>query len=245
MDHHCAVFLVLCFLTIALGREINKTRNGQFVPLDIMPEGLGNEILLQNSGGRAGRIVLGSYAGINQFPYYGYTIIYRPKSTNFCGSTLISSEWLVTAAHCMRTAMSVIVYFGSVDRDYMKVSRNAAGYFVHEQFESPTIRANDIALIKLTSAVPLSSSIGIIKLPAHSEKSKAFSGITLTSCGFGQTHEGFPRYLQYTTITGMTNAECSRTHWVFRPDSMICGKGTNSAGSSVCYGDSGSKCFGV
>lgn len=122
---------------------------------------------------------------------------------------------------------------------------NAAGYIIHEQFESPTITTNDIALIKLASAVPLSSSIGIIQLPARSEKSKAFSGIPLTSCGFGQTSDGYPRYLQYITITGMTNAECARTHWVFRPDSMICGKGSNSVGSSVCFGDSGLQRFVV
>lgn len=239
MDQFAIILLFLGLFNVALISEVgSETVNGQFVILDIISEEKSREALQQNVT-RAGRIVMGSYATANQFPYYGYAILYRTASSTFCGSSLISSEWLVTAAHCMKDVTSGAVYFGSIDRDIMKISRNINGYIIHELFDNPTPFANDIALLKLTSAVPFSTSIASVQLPARSDKANVYSGVSLTSCGFGKANDGYPRYLQYTTITGMSNAECLKNHWVFL-DSMLCGKDFRVVGSSVCFGDSGS-----
>lgn len=239
MDHLIKVFYFSCFLIVVISSGVD---NNGFVKLNIIPEELGNEILLQNSYNRAGRIVMGSLAVTNQFPYYGYAVLYLSTYQTFCGSSLISSTWVVTAAHCMANVSAAIIYFGSTDKQYMKVSRNAQGYIVHESFDKPSALVNDIALIKLTSAVPFSKSVAVVKLPARSETTKSFNGVALTSCGFGKTETNYPRYLQFTTIEGLANNECLRYHWVFR-NSMLCGKGSNDTGSAVCFGDSGTTGF--
>lgn len=229
--------LLLSFLTVALGREAHLAvkGHGAFVKLKIVPYEITRGILLKNIDSQ---IVSGNYAAPDQFPYFGNAILYRRAALIFCGSSLISNHWVVTAAHCMLDVTGAQIYFGSIDRLDMKTSRSAEGYFAHESFDVPPL-ANDIAIIKLTSAVPLSASIQPILLPAHSEKTIDFNGASMTACGFGKTATEYPRYLQYTSLTGLSNAECLRSHWVFL-NTMLCGKGAGNTGSSVCSGDSGS-----
>ena len=199
-----SILLFVCFLASALNSEFIHKRRGhaidrrrfQLTKLEIIPEEIRRKILLDNINSQ---IVLGNYAAPNQFPYYGYTIIHRTSGSSFCGSSLISTVWVTTAAHCLRNALAVAIYFGSIDKENMPVSRSAEGYVVHESFEKPTTLANDIALIKLTSAVPLSVSIQLVQLPAHSAKTIDFSGIRMTSCGFGTTVTEYPRYLIFNT----------------------------------------------
>ena len=45
------------------------------------------------------RIVNGVEAGINEFPWIALMI--RNVNGEMCGGTLIASEWIITAAHCV------------------------------------------------------------------------------------------------------------------------------------------------
>lgn len=227
--------LLLCFLTVASSGKVNLLARGNFVKLKIIAEEVSREILLKSVDRQ---IVYGNYANPDQFPYYGYAIVHRPWTSIFCGSSLISTIWLTTVAHCMRNATGAQIYFGSIDTQNMPTSRSAAGFIAHESFDFPTPYANDIALIKLSSAVSLSPSIQPITLPAFSQKAKDFTGAFMTVCGFGKTSSEYPRYLQYTTLSGISNAECNRAHWNF-VNTMLCGKGAGNTGSGVCFGDSG------
>lgn len=69
--------------------------------LIVFPEEQSRALLLSNID-RLGRIVYGSLASVNQFPHFGYAVLYRSATQTFCGSTLIAAQWTVTAAHCMR-----------------------------------------------------------------------------------------------------------------------------------------------
>lgn len=184
------------------------------------------------------RIVNGIGASENQFPFFGLAILYRIGSSTSCGSSLISSSWVLTAAHCMANVTSARIFLGSVDRQNMQISRTASMFKVHEFFDMPTPLANYVALIKLSSPVAFSDSVQAIQLPRLTDREQVFASTFLTAAGFGQTLKGKPRYLQFTHLMGMSNTECRAAHWVFR-ESMICAKSAFANGSGVCYGDSG------
>lgn len=62
------------------------------------------------------RIVNGHDAKRAQFPYYVFLVIKLGKnSDSICGGSLISKQWVVTAAHCLnRNVQSIQVHLGSL-----------------------------------------------------------------------------------------------------------------------------------
>jgi len=49
------------------------------------------------------RIVGGSVTVPNEFPWQAFLIAYLPSGgANYCGGSLISNQWVLTAAHCLQ-----------------------------------------------------------------------------------------------------------------------------------------------
>lgn len=120
----------------------------------------------------------------------------------------------------------------------MKVSQSASGYAVHPEYQLPTPLANDVGLVQLYGSVPLSSAVNAIQLPPRSDVNIDYTGKSVIVAGFGQTADGgYPKLLQYTYLTALSNAVCKSVHWVFR-DTMLCARSASSS-SSMCFGDSG------
>lgn len=59
------------------------------------------------------RIVEGHNAERGQFPYYVYLEIIAPEGS-VCGGSLISNQWILTAAHCLEDVTRVHVHLGSL-----------------------------------------------------------------------------------------------------------------------------------
>lgn len=181
------VFLFLCFLSVASSEpSSNSSEAIEITKLQIFPEEKARALLFEDSN-RGGRIVFGSYATTNQFPHFGYAVIYRSASSTWCGSALISPLWVLTAAHCMNDCIGAQIYFGSLDKQLMKISRSAYGYTIHPSYQKPSALMNDIAAIKLSSTVTLSASVQPILLPTRSDQAINYTGRVLTVVGFGKT----------------------------------------------------------
>ncbi|XP_049947933.1 brachyurin-like [Schistocerca serialis cubense] len=83
------------------------------------------------------------------------------------------------------------------------------------------------------------SYIGLVNLPSRSQASNSFEGQTATVSGWGLiTDNGvIPDTLQYTTLSVMSNTQCSQYYGGPIYDFTLCAVG--SSGQSTCNGDSG------
>lgn len=112
------------------------------------------------------------------------------------------------------------------------VSRNIRN---HPNY-NPSSLANDIALIKLPSAVTFNQYINKIRLPMQAN---SYVGSTAFASGYGKTSDTTSTdYLWYITERVISNEQCSRTFSI--RNSNICAQGRQgNAPQAICNGDSG------
>jgi hypothetical protein len=112
------------------------------------------------------KIVGGEGAGTNT---WGWAVSIYINSSSLCGGSILSSSWVVTAAHCLSAGYlpsQVSVYAGSTTR-FSGTLRTASSITVHPSY-NPSTKANDIALIQLSSPLTISGSISVICMPTVS-----------------------------------------------------------------------------
>ena len=116
------------------------------------------------------RIVGGVEAVPHEFPWYKKIILsqfhkqsnlfYRQAALNvdnawFCGATLISADWILTAAHCTDGGSSFEITLGAHNKDIIESSQVtivSTDFTMHPNW-NPKKFQNDIALIKLPSPI--------------------------------------------------------------------------------------------
>jgi secreted trypsin-like serine protease len=88
---------------------------------------------------------------------WSWAVSISVANTYLCGGTIISSSWVVTAAHCVYgySASQVTIYAGSTVRFSSTQRRVASQLIIHSSYNTAT-HANDIALLGLTSPLTMS-----------------------------------------------------------------------------------------
>jgi len=100
------------------------------------------------------RIVGGQNAGTAT---WGWAVSISIASNYLCGGSIISTSWIITAAHCVVnfTASQITIYAGSNRRFSGTQTRVASKVIVHPSY-NPNTYLNDIALLRLASPLIMS-----------------------------------------------------------------------------------------
>ncbi|XP_063602613.1 transmembrane protease serine 9-like [Penaeus indicus] len=191
---------------------------------------------------RANRIVGGVETEVNEYPWM-VSLVNGNGYYHFCGGSIISSQWVVTAAHCaavMSTSDYVLVgdhnLYSSSDANsqWMQIAEIVS----HPSYDSNTLD-NDIALIRLTTEIqfPSDNKIAPVCLPTAGEM---YDNVDATITGWGAQQEGGSTSgtLFEVTVPTMTNTECNNKYGGSITDNMICA-GIPEGGKDSCQGDSG------
>ncbi|KAJ3652786.1 hypothetical protein Zmor_018719 [Zophobas morio] len=193
---------------------------------------LNEKVELQKAGGR---IINGTPASRGQFPWQAAVYFTTSSGTSFCGGSIISNIWILTAAHCAVNARTFTIYLGTItlNPDSGSTVVTTTNKIVHPNY-NPSTLANDVALIRLDSAITFSTNIQAITLASSS----LGSGVSVTVSGWGKTSDassGVTNNLNYVTLSSITNAQCSQYYGSLN-SGVVCATGS---GKSTCNGDSG------
>src|SRR5690606_26436048 len=129
-------------------------------------------------------IVGGSPAAEGAWPWQVRLLDSMDPKSGFCGGSLISNQWVLTAAHCVvqgnTTIDSVVIGYGSTEQSKLKLVPSAK-IVVHPDYM--TEHHADLALVKL--AEPLSDAQWVAIADAATEQKLVTPGATLTVTGWG------------------------------------------------------------
>ncbi|XP_037809761.1 collagenase-like [Lucilia sericata] len=193
------------------------------------------------SNDQSSAIVGGSIANLGQFPHH--VLLRRdPRDLLFCGGSIISDKWVLTAAHCVYNRTYLHMEFGTTNLHVKGVTMNSSKFYIHPKYQPDTLM-NDVALIKLPSVLKFNESINYIQLVPTKNVENEFEGKLGFVTGFGWSADQANKYTEYLlrgTVKVIGNKECARklTEYSIQASRMctVPYKGTNM---SPCKGDTG------
>lgn len=188
------------------------------------------------------RIVGGKVSTPEQWPWM-MALVYKnsnPYKGQFCGASLISPRWVVTAAHCVervsQSEFNVVAHLFDLKNDQGHVI-TVKRIIRHPSYNINTLE-NDIVLLQLQEPV---SNAKVLPLVIDNS---SLVNINATVIGWGalsenDSNEGiYPELLYEATLPIVSNTLCKKRYGSRISSNMLCA-GFSGGGVDTCQGDSG------
>ncbi|KAL0116153.1 hypothetical protein PUN28_011186 [Cardiocondyla obscurior] len=237
-------------------------------PAEIACRQYENEVQTDNKVRRApAQVQFNIYGGVQskrgEFPYM-VALGYENEDQNDdnsetikynCGGTLISSQHVLTAAHCVNNIQEKVPIEVRVGSEDLKSIGDDAqripitNVITHPQFKR-SVNYNDVAILKLSTPVRTTSNIRPICIQTKSlDTMDTETNATFIVIGWGATdfgEDGSTKLLRTPSLSLVDRESCSKSYNNFGKlprgldESMLCVIDTNvTRRSDACQGDSG------
>lgn len=191
------------------------------------------------------RIYKGKSSEPNQFPFFAFLELNSERGIRVCGGSIISNEWILTAAHCLEDVefmdinLGLHSYYEDKERTRYRVEKS--GLYMHPEYNTSFNSTHDIGLIHLSERINFTSRIQQVKLSI--QKNHRLGSVDVIAVGNGRTGDyefRTPNFVQYALMRTIPMEECKKYFRELREHESTVFCSVSDVGSSICVGDSGS-----
>ncbi|CAI9616368.1 unnamed protein product, partial [Staurois parvus] len=187
------------------------------------------------------KIVGGYICAKNAAPYQ----VSLNSGYHFCGGTLITDLWVISAAQCYKPSFQVRLGEHNIaEQEGTEQFIDSAKVIRHELYNSQTLE-NDIMLVKLSKPAFMQPYIEAAPLPSGC----AAAGTNCLISGWGNTlssGSNYPDLLQCLDAPILSSRQCQNSYPGESSENVFCA-GYRAGGNDSCQGDCGGPmvCDGV
>uniref|UniRef100_A0A182Q977 Peptidase S1 domain-containing protein n=1 Tax=Anopheles farauti TaxID=69004 RepID=A0A182Q977_9DIPT len=186
------------------------------------------------------RIRGGIPVGPEEIPYAAGLMIQQPIGNRWCGGSLVSLNYVLTAASCFSSPGATTVLLGASNMTDVEDIVMASEIIVHQAFV-PSQNLNDIALVRLSRPATLSNYIRLARLPNWRQADSLFVSQLATVAGWGALAQNAPEILPLNNLhrvngSVVTNTACNLQYLGGIAESHVC---VSTSNGSPCQGDHG------
>ncbi|EDW12627.1 trypsin-7 [Drosophila mojavensis] len=189
-----------------------------------------------------GRIVGGKPINITDVPYQiSLQVSFLIFLKHICGGSLISKDWILTAAHCThgKKANQLRVRLGTSETKRNGQLLRIKKIVNHEKFNHLNYDY-DISLLQLQEPIEFDETKQAVKLPKQGQEFK--DGEMCYVSGWGDTLNSneSDEWLRRVPLPLVNQEQCRKQNLLINivTDNMICA-GYSEGGKGACHGDSG------